>query len=330
MTGEWHAGNGMPFLFLQPFCQRMKAYHDFRVFYNQSVHPELMHLEVRRRRLIRLIYLLIAIALLLGIFGWFLGIFLVNLLIFLVLGVAVHRLITEIRLYFQSFKPRIVTALLDFFDNNINYSHLNYDPAGGIDLDTFLHSGLYKCSADEYHSEDGISGKIREMPFQLCELRVADISAVRSGMDTIFNGVFIVADFLRPEMQGSLFILPDVYRKYHAHSTRAADRAGAKRVDNLLLPEFESIFDTYATTNIRPAQLLDEAFQRTLIAFYRGTGRNISMSVRNSKLYVAMHQNDDLLEPSLWRSNVSYQQIKTYHDDIERIFSMIHALDVLN
>jgi Protein of unknown function (DUF3137) len=308
----------------------MKAYHDFRLFYNQSIHPELMHIEGRRQALVKKIYLTSGLCVLVLIFGWVLGVFLVNLLILLGVGVAISRLVTEVRMYYQSFKPRVVGALLDFFDNSVNYSNLSYEANGSISKHVFLASGLYVCSADEYHAEDKISGKIREMPFELCELRVADISPVRSGMDEVFKGVFIVADYLRPDMRGALYIMPDVYRKYQAQSTRAADRSRAHRVDKLLLPEFESLFDTYATESIKPTQVLTAAFQRSLIEFYRGTKRNISLSIIDSQLYIALYQNEDLLEPSLWKSSVSYEQMHQYQDDLQRVFAVIHAMDVLN
>jgi hypothetical protein len=315
----------MPLSFLN-----MKAYHDFRLFYNQSIHPELMHVEERRQALVSKIYQMMALMVFVVVFGWFLGIFLVNLLIMIGVGLGLSHLATEVRLFYQSFKPRVVNALLDYFDNGVNYSNLNYNAAGSIPREVFLASGLYVCSAEEYEAEDYISGKIREMPFELCELRVADISPVRSGMETVFKGVFIVANYLRPEMRGALFILPDVHRKFHAQSTRAADRSGARRLDNQLLPEFESIFDTYATASIRPTQVLTEAFQRSLIEFYRQTGRNIALSIVNSQLYIALHQDEDLLEPSLWKSNTSFEQMNQYQKDLQQVFAVILAMDVLN
>ena len=33
----------------------LSSYHDFRLFYNQTIHPELLHLEHRRHRLLRLL-----------------------------------------------------------------------------------------------------------------------------------------------------------------------------------------------------------------------------------------------------------------------------------
>ncbi len=308
----------------------MKAYHDFRLFYNQTIHPELMHLEMQRKTIFRRVYFGAALAVLFAILGWKLNITLLNMLFILAFGMYVNYLVTEVRLYHQSYKPRIVTALLDFLDNGVNYTDLQYQAQGSLDKETFLQSGLYFCSADEYEAEDFISGKIREMPFELCELRVADISPVRSGMESIFKGIFIVADFLKPDMRGEVFIFPDVYRKYQAQAARAADLAGAKRLENQLLPEFEAIFDTYATPNIRPTQVISDDFQMALIQFHRSTGRQISIAIRNSKLYIAQSQEKDLLEPQIMQSDVVYSHIKEYKEDLDRVFSIVHAMDVLN
>jgi Protein of unknown function (DUF3137) len=308
----------------------MKAYHDFRLFYNQSIHPELMYLENQRIGVVRRIYLCSFVALLLVLFAYLADIFLLSLFVLIGIGVMLSTLINEVRLYFQSFKPRVVTALLDFFDNGVNFSELVFAERGHIDRKVFLKSGLYICSAETFLAEDFIQGKIREMPFEMCELRVQDISPVRSGLENVFSGVFIVADYLRPDMRGSIFIMPDVFRKHQAQSTRAAHLAHAKRVNNQLLDEFESIFDTYATPDMRPTDTISIPFQMALIEFYRTTKRNVSLSIIDSKLYIAMQQEEDLLEPKLWRSNVGYQQICDYHIDLQRLFSMIQAMDVLN
>jgi hypothetical protein len=308
----------------------MKAYHDFRLFYNQSIHPELMHLEARRKQIVRTVFISLGVATFLLLFAWYLNELMVTWLIIIGLGWWVSNIVTQIRLYYQSFKPRVVSLILDFIDNGINYSNLSFSPTGQLNRQTFLSSGLYICEAEDFDAEDFITGKIREMPFELCELRVADISPVRSGMETIFEGIFIVADFLKPDMRGTVYIMPDQFRKYHAQSTRAADRRQAHRVDNLLLPEFEAIFDTFASPEIKVDQVISDDFQRTLIHFYRKTNRLISISIVHSKIYIALHISDDLLEPKLWQSNISYTQIKAYYDDIDRVFSMIHAMDVLN
>ena len=84
----------------------------------------------------------------------------------------------------MEFKPRIVELILDFIDNDVNYSNMKYDPKGKIQAERFLESYIF-TRADDYAGEDLISGQVRETPFWLSELRVAEFSEVRSKLDTV-------------------------------------------------------------------------------------------------------------------------------------------------
>jgi hypothetical protein len=224
----------------------MRAYHDFRLFYNQNIHPELLNLERRRRRLIRLFSLSAVLLLAVILLQTYIQIFVVNLLLLIPVGLWMTHIGFRIQVYYQEFKPRVVNLILDFIDNDINYGSFQYDPKGAISKETFFASKIF-THADEYEAEDRITGQVRELPFELCELRVREFSDVRTRLDYIFQGVFLWGDFRRVDMQGGVLLLPDAYRKYLNRSERAFHLIGGRRVRDHLLPEFEAFFDTYAT-----------------------------------------------------------------------------------
>ena len=130
---------------------------DFRLFYNQTVHPELMNLEQRRQRLMRLLFL--SGWLVLGVVALqiYLGIFLITLLLLIPVGVWMAYLVFRVKVYFAEFKPRVVESLLDFIDNDVNYTFEGYQPKGLIAKKQFLDSKIF-TTAHDYAGEDLLRG----------------------------------------------------------------------------------------------------------------------------------------------------------------------------
>ncbi len=312
----------------------MHPYHDFRVFYNQNIFPELVNLERRRRRLIRLLGGSIALLVGVGAVQLYLSIFVVTLLLFLPVGVWISYWAYQVQVYYLEFKPRIVGLVLDFIDNDINYRELRYQAKGAIPKEKFLASKIF-TRADVYHAEDLITGWVRELPFEMCELDVREISPVRSRLEPVFRGVFVCADFYRADMLGSVLILPDAYRKYLSRSERAFHRMGGRRVKKQLLDEFEAVFDTYATPQVRVADIISTDLQRALLRFRArflevNQHKDIYLSIIEDNVYLALSHPKNLLEPSLFRNTVSFEVVQEFYEDIRLLLEILSELDVLN
>ncbi len=273
--------------------------------------------------------LLIAVAVAIYIQIW-----LVTLFLILLSGLMIVSLLFRVQTYFLEFKPRIVELILDFIDNNVNYSNMKYKPKGKIDKSRFLESYIFD-KADDYAGEDLITGQVRETPFSLSELRVAEFSTVRSQLDKVFNGVFLVGDYFNLEMKGALLVLPDENMKFLSRSERAFHLRGGRRIHGQALPEFETWFNTYATPDMRIRDILSEDFQKTILEFrkkYQDLNRKkeIYFSIIGDNIFIAITQDKDLLEPSLWSSNVDFGLIKEFHDDIAMLLDLILKIDALN
>lgn len=312
----------------------MQAYRDFRQFYNQSIHPELLHLERKRMRLLRLC--VVGGVMILGII--FLQIYFDVFALTLILGLSAAfgaaYLAARIRSYFLEFKPRIVGLILDYIDNGVNFSFESFDPKGGISAERFLESKIFP-SAQIYRAEDLIKGQIREMPIEMCELRVQEFSPVRNRLDRVFSGLFLVGDFRRYDMRGAILSLPDSYRKYLSRSERAFHLLGARRVRNNLLPEFEAFFDTYATPETRVANVLSVDLQRTILQFLlrfqeKNRQKDIYFSIIRDKIYVALTQDKNLLEPSLFFSNARYDTVLEFYEDLRIALDLALEVDAAN
>jgi hypothetical protein len=307
---------------------------DFRLFYNQSIYPELRHLELRRRRLLRLLGL--SVVLLAGIFALeiYLRIFVLTMALFIPVGLWIAFLLFRVKVYYDEFKPRIVGLVLDFIDNDINFGELHYETRSSLSKDQFL-AGRIFTGADEYEGEDYIRGQIREMPFEASELRIREFSPSRDRLDQVFNGLFLVGDYRRQDMRGGVLLLPDTQRKYLSRSERAFHLLGGRRVRENLLPEFEACYDTYATPDVRLGDVVSDDLQLAILRFrlrFQKASRKkeIFLSIIGDKLYVALSQDRNLLEPSLWINTVSFDVAQEFYEDLRLLFDIVLELDVMN
>ena len=312
----------------------MRAYHDFRLFYNQNIYPELLNLERRRRRLVRLLGLSVFLLASILILQLYIQILVVNLMLLIPVGLWIAYLGFRIQVYYQEFKPRVVGLILDFIDNDINFGAFHYNSKGGIPKEKFFASKLF-TQADEYIAEDLITGQVRELPFELCELRVREFSSVRTRLDYVFQGVFLWGDFRRVDMQGGILLLPDAYRKYLSRSERAFHLMGGRRVRDHLLPEFEAFFDTYATPNVRLSDVLSKDLQHAILRFRQrfqeaNRQKEMYLSIVEDKIYIALTQDKDLLEPSLFQNTISFEIIHEFYQDINLLLEILREVDVMN
>ncbi len=312
----------------------MNAYQDFRLFYNQHIHPELLHLEQRRQRFIRLLFLSVFLLAGVVLLQALIRILVVTLLLLIPIGLGMAYMYFRITVFFDEFKPRIVGLIMDFIDNDVNFTFHSYEPKGAIPESRFLASKIF-TTVDEYAGEDLITGQVRETPFELCELRVNAFSPVRDKMDNIFRGIFLIGDFKRWDMHGGLLVLPDAYRKYLFPSAKAFHLAGGRRVRAQLLPEFEAFFDTWASPNVRLGEVISEDMQRAILLFrqrFLETNRQkeIYFSIIGDKIYLALTQDKDLMEPSLFANNVSFEVVKEYYDDLRLLLDVVRDVDVMS
>lgn len=307
---------------------------DFRLFYNQYLHPELLHLEQRRRRLLRL--LLLSVLLLLAVLAlqvW-VRILVVTLILFIPVGLWISYLGFRVSVFYQEFKPRIVELILDFIDNDVNFNFAGYTPKGFIPKEKFLESKIF-TAADEYYGEDLIRGQVRETPFELCELRVREISSVRTKLDKVFYGIFLIGDFKRHNMHGGVLVLPDAYRKYLTRSEKAFHLMGGRRLKDNLLPQFETFFDTYATPDVRIKDVISKDLQEAVLQFRQqfqliNREKEIYFSIIGDKIYLALSQDKNLLEPSIWGINARFETVREMYEDIRLLLDMVAKVDVMN
>ncbi len=298
----------------------------FRQFYNHTIYPELYRMERRRRRLWYMFAGMGALTILLLVGSVLLKLkALVLLLFFPVLGY-LSWIGYSLRKYIQLFKPRVVLLILDYIDNQLSYDTLHYDPEKGLSKKEFLKSGLYVTKADDYESEDYISGKIGDVAFEMSEVRVKELAGAQSGARLVFSGIFFKATFHRP-VQGAFLIVP---RQVRAKMNKAIKKFNLKGGEPVVVPELEDFnkeFLMYRTRDASVSLMVSVAFCESILNYYKKTGEHPAVFISGAGAYAVLPSTKDMLEPSLFASNLKFEKINDFYSDLTMLLDLIEEID---
>ena len=70
--------------------------------------------------------------------------------------------------------------------------------------------------------------------------------------------------------------------------------------------------------------------QRSILKYQQKEGKDVYLSFIGNDIYIAVTQDKDLLEPVLWQSNVSFDLIREFYEDITLLLSIIIDIDANN
>lgn len=308
----------------------MQRLEDFRIYYNHTIHPELMRLERKRLRL--LLLLGVSIFLMMGVIivSFYISILPIILALLVVLGLYASYLLFRIRMFIKEFKPKVVNLVLDFIDDGVNYGTLSYEPETTIPRSVFLGSRIFVSPAPIYHGEDYIKGHIGSVKFELCELFVSEPSRVRGGFFELFRGVFLHATFQDP-LRGEVLILPRESIQYFSRSIRGITARQGENVDKWIQNvEFKKRFTVYATKEVQIRRLLSNEMGGIIANYAQNTNKEIFLSFIDNEIYVAVSEPKDILEPYIFQSNVSFELVREFWADLNLLLSIIEDFDELH
>lgn len=306
----------------------MQRLHEFRLFYNHTIHPELRRLERKRKRLLFLLFFSVLFLVILAILDIYLDILVVTLFFLVFIGFYITFLVYRIRQFITTFKPNIVNLILDFIDDEINYGTLTYQAKKMIPKRVFQSSLLFATDAPFYKGEDYIRGSFREMTFELCELHVREYSRVRNRLNYIFKGVFFQGNFNSKAHRGKILVLPRDFSQYLSRTIKAFNRMGGRNADDIVSKKFQQVFLVMASRNANINHLLSMDMQNAILNYRKKTDKEIYLSFIGSKINIAVTEPKDLLEPNIFQSNVSFELVRGFFEDLQLLFSIFEDLDV--
>jgi len=304
----------------------MKRLDQFRIFYNQTIHPELRRLERKRRRLLYLLFSSILLLIAILFLQFYLNILVLSLFLMIPFGFYITFILYRIRRFKMTFKPHVVNLILDFIDDGLNFGTLTYNSKRFIPKSRFLASKIFVTAAPEYLGEDYISGKIGELDFEMCELEVREFSKVRNRLNYIFKGVFLHTAFNR-SARGEIIILPEKFKQYLSRSIKSFNSIGGVDVSELMTEDFNDSFMTFATRNANLSGLLSEDMQNALVNYRMESGKEIYVSFIEQDIYIGITEPKDILEPYIFSSNVSFDLVREFFEDINILLSIIEDID---
>ena len=203
---------------------------------------------------------------------------------------------------------------------------LYYDHKGRIKRSDFIDSHIFMVHPHKYTGEDYIKGKIGETIFEMSELYASRYSPVRSKMNTLFQGIFFKAQYFF-DAGGLVVIIPDVRRQNMAETIRYITQHGGGRV-RVPYPDFEAVFETYATPNVKIESLLTKTLYEAILNYRERTGRIIYISFYKSQIYLAIAQDDYILEPQIFSPNTKFEVVEDFFEDLLLLFYLVEEFDL--
>lgn len=307
-----------------PFLKRLE---EFRLYYNHTIHPELVRQERARLRLLRLIAFSFFLLLALFVLELIIGILVVALFLSIPIVIYIGFLVVQVRSFVHTFKPNVMRLILDFMAQMPNYSDLHYEPDKSITKAQFLSSGLFSTKGEYFLGEDYISGQVSLMPFEMSELMVRQVSQVGNQLDTVFEGVFLSATFSE-ETKGAIRVWPRHRRQFHTRAIKEFTWIGAQNVDKEILNEaFRDRFVVYATEDTHIAGILSEPMQAAILDYVEKTGKDIYIAFDDRKVFAGITEPRDLLEPSIFFTNLRFDLIREFYEDVFLILRVVMYFD---
>ena len=299
---------------------------EFRLFYNQTIHPELMRLDKQRLRMLRLIGFSALLMLGVGVLVYALSEFLFAALASLPFMGYIIVVVGRVRRFTEDFKPKVVRLVLDFIDDGPLFGDLRYDAKRRVPIEKFLRSQLFITRPAVYEGEDFIEGRIGDVEFEMSELKVEEYSKVRQRLDSVFRGVFLRAKFKYPP-KGAVMVLPRARLPYLSETVKAYVRTGGQNMDSFIRNQkFRETYITYGHRNTKVTDLLTEEMMNFIIGYRKQKGE-ICLSINSENCYIGIWNPKDILEPSILQSNVSYELVREFYEDIYVALFVVMELD---
>lgn len=293
-----------------------------RIFYNQRLVPMLSKMERKRKRM--LLSLVLAFLL---VFGGLLGVLVLKnfpftILLFVSGGLVLVWSNHSIRQFKQDFKPAIINLLLDFMDNKLNYGTLRFKPDHKVNLEDFIATGMVQKKPYKYLGEDQLSGKIGSFPFTSSELLVEEPAKVKGGLKTVFKGFFIKVS-LDKAFEGKYWVFSKKDKPDHADALKVIYQEGGE----LMLDDAGSSLLFYATKPFPFSTFAQQGILDFLASRKDELESGFFWHVSGDKLYLAIREENDLLEPFIFRSNKRFDLIHSYYYQLSRLFKFVEVME---
>ncbi len=229
------------------------------------------------------------------------------------------------------FKGRVIPAVVKFVDER-----LEYDPHRSL-MTQYGESRIFTQRVDRYKAEDTISGKFDATDFSFGEIHTEykTVSTDSKGnrqehWHTIFKGMLFVSDFHK-NFHGETMIDVDTMERYLGKLGRKFQQWNPSRPGNLVKlenPEFEKKFAVYSTDEQECRYILTPSMMERLLDMTRRINFKVAISFRNNQVYIAVFNNMDLFEPSVFGSLLKEEDYRIIINMMKLMTGIIEDLNL--
>lgn len=224
--------------------------------------------------------------------------------------------------YGALFKDIVIEKMIHFIDPSLLYSKMNF-----VREEAFTHSELFVESYDQFVGSDLVSGKIEGVDVHFCDLHVKKKvrdNDDKESWDTLFQGLFFVADFNK-SFHAKTVVLPDVAERNFGilgswMQGISKQRGTLIKLDHV---EFEKVFVVYGSDQIESRYILSHALMEKIVQFQRKIKKPLYLSFVDSKMYLALHYTKPLFEPILTHSVLEFNATKEYFELLVMITGIV-------
>jgi hypothetical protein len=193
--------------------------------------------------------------------------------------------------YQARFKREVVSEIFKIVAPDASYA-----PFASIAEADFDASGLFN-PVGSYTSDDRVRGQIGGIPFEAAEVRRKLRTGFRekSTTHTVFHGLFFHLVGNR-HLSGTTIVHPAGAGGYQTGQRDDAERRSTGD------PEFDDAFRVFGTDEAETATVLTPAMRRGIMALGQRTGRPVFVGFKTNRVYLGIHYNRSLFEPSVVRT----------------------------
>lgn len=229
---------------------------------------------------------------------------------------------SKITQYKNDFKTKVVKALLDSFEENINYY-----PCKGISSSSYIDAEFEKY--DRYSSEDLMQGILKNnCNFSMSEVLTEYETTDKNGniqYHTLFCGILSKVETPKP-FNASLYLRKDRKDKNILARTFSSKLPFDKLRVELDSQEFEKIFDVYCSDKIIAMQLLTADIMQLLIEFQKAMNMEYEITIKNSLIYIRFMSGEMFETANVMKSSLDKSTLYKYYRMLDFTFTLTDKL----
>jgi hypothetical protein len=210
---------------------------------------------------------------------------------------------------------------------------ITYHPEDRVPRQDFERSRLFSSRIDRYQGEDCFSGKIGATDVLFSEIKVErkDTSTdskghTRTTWVTVFKGIYLTADFHK-HFRCQVSIVPDIAEATFGWLGRKIQGLSSDliRLEN---PNFERAFKVRASDPVEVRYLLTPDMQERLLAFRNKWSSQVRIALLDSRLHLAIPNNNNWFEPSVDRPATDTGQLGLFIEQLGSLLEIPELLDL--